>query len=61
MSTIFNKLKLTQDEEMCIMHFIMKARDCDNNSWNDCIDSIYSKYLQEKYKVMPEAQAWQTV
>ena len=63
--TVFHKLDLTHDEEMCIMHFLTSARDCGypsgNEPWYDTIDSIYSKFLQEKYKKWEEPQEWQTV
>jgi hypothetical protein len=63
--TIINRLKLTQDEENCIMFFLSDARGLSSLSnkeqWYPVIDNINQKYLKEKYKNLTEAQHWQTL
>jgi hypothetical protein len=63
--TIINRLKLTQDEENCIMLHLSTARGLSHLSnkeqWHPVIDAINQKYLKEKYKNLTEAQHWQTL
>jgi hypothetical protein len=63
--TIINRLKLTQDEENCIMILLNEARGLGYPSgkepWYPVIDSITQKYFKEKYKNQTEAQHWQTL
>lgn len=62
--TILNRLKLTQDEENCIVILLNEARDLgypsNKEQWYPVIDSINQKYLKEKYKNV-HAEAWQTL
>ena len=53
----FNRVKLTQDEQTCILSLLRDARVNDNEVWHPIIDSILQKYYDSDIK---EAQSWQT-
>jgi hypothetical protein len=63
--TIINLLKLTQDEENCILFFLQDARGLSQlthkEQWNPVIDTILQKYLKKKYSNITEAQPFQTL
>ena len=63
--TIINRLKLTQDEENCILFFLQDARGLAQLSkkeqWYPVIDTILQKYLKQKYSNITEAQHFQTL
>ena len=56
----FDRVKLTQDEQTCILALLRDARVNDNEVWHPVIDSIVSKYTKRKYRNITEAQHWQT-
>jgi hypothetical protein len=63
--TIINRLKLTQDEENCILFFLQDARGLSQlthkEQWNPVIDTILQKYLKKKYSNITESQPFQTL
>ena len=63
--TILNRLKLTQDEENCIVFLLQDARGLtqlkNKEQWNPVIDTILQKYLKQKYSNITEAQHFQTL
>lgn len=58
----FDRVKLTQDEQTCILALLRDARACGypscNEVWYPVIDSIIQKYYNSDIK---EAQEFQTV
>ena len=57
-----NRVNLTWNEEVCILHFLRQAQECGypsaNEPWYPVINSIMQKYYDSDIK---EAQPWQTV
>ena len=49
-----NRVKLTKDEETCILHFLRKAQECGypsgNAQWYNTIDNIFQKYYDSDVK-----------
>ena len=54
----FDRVKLTQDEQTCILALLRDARVNDNEVWHPVIDSIIQKYYNSDIK---EAQEFQTL
>jgi len=54
----FDRVKLTQDEQTCILSLLRDARVNDNEVWHPVIDSIIQKYYNSDIK---EAQEFQTL
>ena len=54
----FDRVKLTQDEQTCILSLLRDARVNDNEVWHPIIDSIIQKYYNSDIK---EAQEFQTL
>ena len=57
-----NRVNLTKDEEICILHFLRQAEECGypsgNEPWYPVINSIFCKYYESDIK---EAQPFQTL
>ena len=54
----FNRVKLTQDEQTCILSLLLYARVNGNEAKHPVIDSIIQKYYNSDIK---EAQEFQTL
>ena len=54
----FDRVKLTQDEQTCILSLLLYARVNDNEARHPVIDSIIQKYYNSDIK---EAQEFQTL